>query len=70
MSEVAPAPEGGMEIEACEREMDRRSTFANRDVMMIQVETEGEEINSGRSRRASSSVSEINEIIRYNLDCE
>ena len=69
MSEVVPAPEEGVEIEAGDREMERRPTVANRDMLMIQAETHGEGTNSDRSRRTPSQV-KTNDIIRYKLDDE
>ena len=47
-----PAPGEGVEIEAGDREMERRPTVANRDLLMIQAETHGAVTNSDRNRRA------------------
>ena len=69
VSEVVPAPEEGVEIEGDDREIERRPTVANRDLLMIQAETHGEGTNSDRSRRAPFQV-KPNDIIRYKLDDE
>ena len=69
VSEVVPAPEEGVEIERDDREIERRPTVANRDLLMIQAETHGEGTNSDRSRRAPFQV-KPNDIIRYKLDDE
>ena len=69
VSEVVPAPEEGVEIEGDDREIKRRPTVANRDLLMIQAETHGEGTNSDRSRRAPFQV-KPNDIIRYKLDHE
>ena len=69
VSEVVPAPEEGVEIEGNDREIERRPTIANRDLLMIQAETHGEGTNSDRSRRAPFQV-KTNDIIKYKLDDE